>query len=95
MLAAHRFLDPATVLACSLGFLAFGLCASSVYLLNDLLDLTADRQHHTKHARPFAAGRLPLIQGMVASPLLTLSSLALAFWLSPVLRWRPRRSTSC
>jgi len=84
MLAAHRFMDPATVIAFSLGFLAFGLCASSVYLLNDLLDLTADRQHHTKHARPFAAGKLPLIHGMVASPLLTLTSFALAFWLSPI-----------
>jgi len=84
MLAAHRFMDPATVIACALGFLAFGLCASSVYLLNDLLDLNADRHHHTKHSRPFAAGRLPLIQGLVVSPLLTLASLGLAFWLSPI-----------
>lgn len=84
MLAAHRFMDPETVITCTLGFLAFGLCASSVYLLNDLLDLTADRHHHTKHSRPFASGKLPLIHGMVVSPLLTVGSLALAFWLSPV-----------
>ena len=69
MLAAHRFMDPATVLTMALGFLAFGLCASSVYLLNDLLDLSSDRHHHAKHRRPFASGRLPLLQGMLEASL--------------------------
>ena len=39
-------------------FIAFSLCASSVYLVNDLLDLRADRLHPTKRNRPIAAGRL-------------------------------------
>lgn len=46
-----------------LAFVAFGLCASSVYLLNDMLDLEADRLHHRKRERPFAAGRIPLVHG--------------------------------
>ncbi len=56
VLAAHRA-DVALAQAC-LAFLAFGLCASSVYLLNDLLDLPHDRLHATKRRRPFASGAL-------------------------------------
>lgn len=83
MLAAHRFTDPKTVIECVLGFLAFSLCASGVYLLNDLLDLAADRHHHSKRRRPFAAGRLPLIDGLLVAPLITLAAFALALALSP------------
>ncbi len=56
VLAAHRS-DGALAQAC-LAFVAFGLCASSVYLLNDLLDLPHDRLHATKRRRPFASGAL-------------------------------------
>jgi len=48
-----------------LAFMAFSLCASSVYLLNDLFDLSSDRQHPRKCKRPFAAGDLPLVMGFV------------------------------
>ena len=48
LLAAHRIQEPALLLQAALAYLAFGLCASSVYLLNDLLDLPADRQHPRK-----------------------------------------------
>ena len=64
----------------SLAFLAFGLCACSVYLLNDLLDLQDDRQHPRKRHRPFAAGDLPLISGLILIPiLLGLSSIVCVF----------------
>ncbi len=56
---AHRW-DTPTLTAASVAFLAFSLCASSVYVLNDLLDLAHDRRHRTKRHRPFASGRLPL-----------------------------------
>ncbi|MES2297865.1 MAG: UbiA family prenyltransferase [Pseudomonadota bacterium] len=81
LLAAHRF-DAASWLAGALGFLAFSLCASSVYLLNDLLDLTADRHHPRKRLRPFAAGRLPALHGALLAPLLLLAALGIAFTLS-------------
>jgi 4-hydroxybenzoate polyprenyltransferase len=84
MLAAHRFFDPQAWLRCGWGWLAFSLCASSVYLLNDLLDLTADRHHPVKRTRPFAAGLLPLAHGLVAAPLLMLAAFGLAFRLSPL-----------
>lgn len=47
-----------------LGFLAFCLTASSVYVINDLLDLGADRAHPRKRNRPFASGALSAGQGM-------------------------------
>ena len=46
-----------------LAALAFSLCASAGYVLNDLLDVEADRAHHTKKNRPFASGALPLRMG--------------------------------
>lgn len=62
MLAAHR-LDTQTFAPSLLAFLCFCLVASSVYVQNDLLDLTADRAHPRKKLRPFAAGTLPLSHG--------------------------------
>lgn len=48
-------------------FLAFGLLASGTYLLNDLLDLSADRQHPRKRFRPMAAGLIPPRDGALAA----------------------------
>ncbi|KZC17581.1 hypothetical protein RHOFW510R12_05050 [Rhodanobacter sp. FW510-R12] len=78
LLAAHRVFESAAIQGAVIAFISFGLCASGVYLLNDLLDLTADRAHHTKRNRPFAAGRLDLKTGILAIPVLTASSIALA-----------------
>jgi len=69
-LTAHQQLSIETISACLLAFIAFSLCASSVYLLNDLLDLAEDRQHVTKCNRPFAAGSLSLLKGIFAVPTL-------------------------
>jgi len=52
LLAAHQIGDGAALLLAGLAFLAFGLTASAVYVLNDLLDLPADRRHPTKCRGP-------------------------------------------
>lgn len=78
LLTAHRFLEPAALFDAGVAFLAFGLCASGVYLLNDLLDLTPDRMHPRKRKRPFAAGTLPLLHGLLVAPVITLAGFALA-----------------
>jgi 4-hydroxybenzoate polyprenyltransferase len=78
LVAAHRLFDPHALLAAALAFAAFCLCASGAYVLNDLVDLDADRRHPRKRARPFAAGRLPIPAGLVAAPSLTLAAFALA-----------------
>jgi len=77
LVAAHRF-DGATLGQAVLAFVAFSLVASSVYLLNDLMDLAADRAHPRKRARPLASGALPLRKGMAMVPVLLLGGLALA-----------------
>ncbi|MBI5531255.1 MAG: UbiA family prenyltransferase [Deltaproteobacteria bacterium] len=47
-----------------LAFLSFSCCASAGYVLNDLLDMGADRAHPTKRNRPFASGALPVLMGV-------------------------------
>jgi len=59
IIAAHRSFAP-VMLQAIMGFFAFSFCASSVYLLNDLVDLPHDRAHPTKRRRPFASGALNL-----------------------------------
>lgn len=70
MIAAHNF-APSTLLNSLLAFLSFSLIASSVYVVNDLLDLKADRAHPRKRLRPFASGAIPVSHGVwMASGLL-------------------------
>jgi 4-hydroxybenzoate polyprenyltransferase/phosphoserine phosphatase len=66
-----------------LAFLLFGLCASSVYVLNDLLDLNDDRHHRSKRLRPFAHGRLSIISGLMVFPVLLLAAFGGAACLLP------------
>ena len=47
-------------IACVIGFFAWGILASSTYLLNDLWDLESDRSHWSKWRRPLARGDLPI-----------------------------------
>jgi 4-hydroxybenzoate polyprenyltransferase len=81
--AAHKADNLGMLLNAGIAFVAFGLCASSVYLLNDMLDLEADRQHHRKKFRPFAAGDLSLLVGFSLAPLLLAAAIALALQLPP------------
>ncbi|MGH8497863.1 MAG: UbiA family prenyltransferase, partial [Methylococcales bacterium] len=81
LLAAHQFADPARWSMALLAFVSFGLTASSVYLLNDLLDLSDDRHHHSKCRRPFASGQLSVISGVLAAPLLLVVAIGIATFL--------------
>jgi 4-hydroxybenzoate polyprenyltransferase/phosphoserine phosphatase len=81
LLTAHRLGDPAAVMNAILGVLAFCLCASSVYVVNDLMDLEADRAHPRKCMRPFAAGTLPLLAGFTMAPILLGAALLIALFL--------------
>lgn len=83
VLTAHQLENQTTLVHAGIAFVAFCLAASAVYLLNDLLDLDADRHHTTKRNRPFASGDLPLQFGLVGAPLLLLGALGLSLFLSP------------
>lgn len=73
--------QPALIGRALLAALAFSLCASAGYVWNDLLDLEADRAHHTKRERPFASGALPVVFG----PPLFLALVTLGFGMSAFL----------
>jgi 4-hydroxybenzoate polyprenyltransferase len=75
---SHAILKPEVFLTSLSAFVAFGLCASSVYVINDLLDLAPDRAHPRKRFRPFAAGTLSVRSGIVAAFLLLFSAVGLA-----------------
>jgi 4-hydroxybenzoate polyprenyltransferase/phosphoserine phosphatase len=81
LLLAHRFTFGA-LRATTFGFFLFGLCASSIYIINDLLDLHSDRVHPWKSKRPFASGKASIPGGLLVSGLLAGSTIALGFWLN-------------
>jgi 4-hydroxybenzoate polyprenyltransferase len=77
MAAAHQ-LNAATLWQALFAFLSFSFCASAVYVLNDLLDLDADRRHVRKCNRPFASGLVPVWHGAVLVPTMLAVGLLLA-----------------
>ena len=81
MLAAHDF---STFGLSLIAFFSFCLAASSIYLINDMLDLDADRRHPRKRNRPFASGALPVKQGMIQFGVLALGSVVLALFVDPL-----------
>ncbi len=62
---AHQVSEPGKLISCIVAFFIFSLSASSLYIINDLLDLEADRQHPKKKMRPFARGILSIPTGIV------------------------------
>ncbi|WP_343234414.1 UbiA family prenyltransferase [Microvirga terrestris] len=75
LLAAHLFTLEAVTQAVP-AFVAFSLCASSIYILNDLVDLQDDRRHRSKCKRPLPSGAISLMHGVMAIPVLFLGALA-------------------
>jgi 4-hydroxybenzoate polyprenyltransferase len=77
LLLAH-LRAPGLIVGAAVAFLSFGLCASATYIVNDLLDLEADRQHPSKRRRPFASGDLSALAGVAVVAVFLAASLALA-----------------
>ena len=84
LVASHQINEPASLAHAVLAFFAFSLCASGVYLLNDLMDLEADRHHPHKRERPIPSGRVSLGMLLVGLPVLLATGLGLSLMLS----WR-------
>ena len=84
MLAGHQ-LTPAVFLQSLLAFVAFSLVASSTYVVNDLLDLAADRAHPRKCKRPFASGAVKVSHGTWMAPVLGAAGGVVALLSGPAL----------
>ncbi len=69
-LLAHKLGNIQSLVSLLIAFISFSLCASSVYVTNDLLDLESDRSHPRKKYRPFASSKLPISLGVAITPLL-------------------------
>ncbi|MGE4062284.1 MAG: UbiA family prenyltransferase [Rhodospirillaceae bacterium] len=77
LLLSGKFLDAELFGRVALGFLTFGILASTSYLFNDLVDLRSDRMHRSKSKRPLASGELPLRTALVVLPVMALMVAAL------------------
>jgi 4-hydroxybenzoate polyprenyltransferase len=87
LLLAHAFRAHA-MLNAGLAFLCFSLCASATYIVNDLLDIEADRRHPAKRQRPFAAGDLSVTLGLgIAAVFCAAAFLGAAFLSRSYLAW--------
>jgi 4-hydroxybenzoate polyprenyltransferase len=81
VLFSRQFGDASLVLRAAAGFLAFSLLSGSVYLVNDVMDVKADRLHPKKSRRPIASGRLPVGMAWAAlAPVLAIA-IAISVWL--------------
>jgi len=83
LLVSHRLGMAGSLIAGVIALIFFGLCASSAYILNDLLDLASDRRHPYKRHRPLAAGLISTKAAVFSIPLLLLCAFAGALWLLP------------
>jgi len=79
--------NPQAVIRSLAGFLLFCLLSSSVYLINDVLDAPADRQHPEKRNRPIASGTLPVSVAITAAVIIVMLTIPAAFLLSPGFGW--------
>lgn len=82
LVTAQHF-DLASLGAAVAAFFAFSLAASGIYLVNDLVDLDADRKHRTKKRRPLAAGTIPVLDAMAVAPVLIAMAAVGAFLVAP------------
>lgn len=77
ILTAHTF-DATSIKLSLIAFIAFSLCASGVYIFNDIVDLPSDRAHPTKKNRPLARGTISIRDAVVVACILIACALGLA-----------------
>lgn len=83
VIAGQRLFDVHAVMMAVLGVVVFSLLASSVYVVNDLLDIDSDRRHPRKKMRPLARGSVSIPVGVALAIGLLVASMAVALVLTP------------
>jgi len=84
LLVSHKWHDSGLILQAIIAFFAFSMCASSAYLLNDLIDLPDDRRHPRKCTRPFAAGKVCVKKGAILAVVILIISAIIAMFVTPL-----------
>ncbi|MBV8753812.1 MAG: UbiA family prenyltransferase [Hyphomicrobiales bacterium] len=82
VLLGHAYVEQAKVLAAGAAFLILGVLVSAGYLINDIADLDADRQHESKRHRPLASGRISRRTGITVAIAMIIVAFAAAIALS-------------
>ena len=82
-----KLLNPEAVGKSLAGMVLFCLLSSSVYLINDILDAEADRNHPQKRNRPIASGKLPVPVAAAAAIGIILVTIPASFLLSTLFGW--------
>ena len=82
LILSFQFMDPELVIRALLAFIAFSLSASSLYIINDLLDIDSDRLHPKKKNRPFASGTLSMRWGIGQAIVLLVIAVVLAVYIN-------------
>lgn len=79
---SHTYMDLLKITDCFVAFLAFSLCASATYIINDIFDIESDRLHAYKKNRPLAAGNFSVTNALIVVPLFIALSVVLAYIVS-------------
>lgn len=87
LLLSHTFLNSDLVIDSIIAFIAFSLCASSVYVINDICDVEADKKHPVKKFRPLAAGLIPISTARIIAVILFSIALVIALNLNQQFVW--------
>ena len=87
LLLSHTFLNSDLVIDSIIAFIAFSLCASSVYVINDICDVEADKKHPVKKFRPLAAGSISISTAKIIAVILFSIALVIALSLNQQFVW--------
>jgi 4-hydroxybenzoate polyprenyltransferase len=87
LIFGQRLFDPAAAGRSVAAFFVFCALSGVVYLLNDVSDREADRQHPLKRHRPIAAGEVSPSSALIVAAVIAVGALGAAFWLSPAFGW--------
>ncbi|MDP9389866.1 MAG: decaprenyl-phosphate phosphoribosyltransferase [Actinomycetota bacterium] len=85
LLPAGQLLSWSAVAGAGIAFVSFCFAASGIYLLNDVLDVEADRAHPVKRRRPIASGELSPRAAWIVAALFLVGALVVALAARPEL----------
>lgn len=82
LIFAREYTNPQKIGLAIIGFAAFCLASSAIYLINDVFDRESDKKHPIKSKRPIASGRVPVVAAISAATFLLIGAVILAIFIN-------------